>query len=215
MTSPLTAPSDLNPAGPSTTQRGIRLPQLLLSVLVVAVFALLAVWWQANTASREPVVALARDVQIGVPLTRADLTEIYVSTDVPASTEDAQFLDLFVGKVPVASLEAGTLVTGAMFRVTTPLAEGQAFVGLDLGLSQTPSGLVPGDRVQVLNTDGELLAADARVETATDDDDKTRLRLRMSVDQAQAVQPVADRVVVIEIDNAGPASWEVPAEEPS
>ena len=217
MTSPLDQVGDLTPAGPRTRQRGIRLPQLLLSLLVVAVFALLAVWWQANTTSREPVVALANDVEVGVPLTRADLTEIYISSDIAPRVEAAEFIELFVGKVPVTSLEAGTLITGRMFRVAVPLTKGQAFVGLQLDATQAPPGLVTGDRVQVLaeGSDDEvrLLAQDARVESVALDGVRVALRLRMGLEQAQRVQLEAKSVVVIKVDNTGPASWE--NEDPS
>ena len=60
-----TRSGELAPAGPKRQQRSIQLPQLLLSMLVVAVFALLAVWWQASTTSRTPVLALASDVSTG------------------------------------------------------------------------------------------------------------------------------------------------------
>lgn len=217
MTSALNQPSDLAPAGPRTSQRGIRLPQLLLSLLVVAVFALLAVWWQASTTSRRPVIALAADVEVGVPLTRSDLTEIYISSDIAPRVEAAEFIDLFVGKVPVTNLEAGTLITGRMFRVAVPLAEGQAFVGLELDGTQAPSGLAPGDRVQVLvGGEGDevaLLSEDARVESATVEGTRVALRLRMGIEQAQQVQLEAKSVVVIKIDNSGPATWE--SEAPS
>lgn len=216
MTEPFGPPPDLSPAGPRHQQRGIRLPQLLLSLLVVAVFALLAVWWQANTTSRVPALALANDVSIGVPLTRADLTEIYVNTDVPARVEDPQFIDLFVGVSPVADLEAGTLITGAMFRRSAALGPNEGMAGLRLNGDEGPSGLAAGDRVQVLVTDDDepegvrILAPDARVEAVTSADSGERLiRLRMGVDQAQQVQLAADDVVLIEVDNTGPASWEI------
>jgi hypothetical protein len=212
MTSP-TSPANLAPAGPGRQQRGIRLPQLLLSLLVVAVFALLAVWWQASTTSRRPVVALANDVSIGVPLTREDLTEIYISTDIPPRVEDAAFLELFIGTYPVADLPAGTLITGEMFRRTGPLLTGQAFVGLVLDGSRAPSGLVPGDRVQVLVADPDgaarTLSPDARVELTQESNGQVILRLRLDVDAAQAVQLQAGSVVVIEVENTGLAPWEV------
>lgn len=217
MTSPHIQPVDIAPAGPRRQQRGIRLPQLLLSLLVVAVFALLAVWWQANTTSRSPVVALANDVEVGVPITRADLTEIYISADIAPRVEGAEFIEAFVGAVPVTDLEAGTLITGRMFRSTIPLASGQAFVGLQLDGTRAPSGLSSGDRVQVLlrgeDDVVEILAADAQVESAVVDDTLVQLRLRMGLEQAQRVQLAAKAVVVIKIDNTGPASWE--SEAPS
>lgn len=213
MTSPLASVPELVPAGPSRQQRGIRVPQLLLSLLVVAVFALLAVWWQASATSRTPAIALANDVQIGVPLTRADLTEIYINTDVPAVVEDPQFIDSFIGVAPRSNLEAGTLITDAMFRRSTALGPNEGLVGLQLDADEAPSSLVPGDRVQILvrGPSGEavMLAPDAQVESValTRDVGTVAVQLRLGVEQAQLVQLSADDVVVIEVDNAGEASW--------
>jgi len=214
----LPPPVDLAPAGPRRQQRGIRIPQLLISLLFVALFALLAVWWQANSNARVPALALAADVSAGVPLTAADLTEIYISTDVPATFEDPQFIDLFIGVSPVTDLGAGTLITGSMFRRVGTLGAGEALVGLILAGDQAPSSLVPGDWVQVLvaaSGDDDravvVLAPDAVVELVrpAGQDGQIRLRLRMSVEQAQAVQTSADDVVVIEIENTGTPAWDL------
>lgn len=212
---PAATPPDLSPAGPRRQQRGIRVPQLLISLLFVALFALLAVWWQANSNARVPALALAADVTAGVPLTAADLAEVYVSTDVPVTFEAPQFADLFIGVSPVTDLEAGTLITGSMFRRVGTLGSGEALVGLVLAGDEAPSSLAPGDWVQVLTDDGEggalVLAPDAKVELvrSAGDDGGVRLRLRMSVPQAQAVQISANDVVVIEIENGGTPSWDL------
>ena len=66
-----------------------------MSLAIVALFALLAVWWQASTSARVPALALATDVEVGIPITRGDLTEIFINTDVPARYEDPRFADLF------------------------------------------------------------------------------------------------------------------------
>lgn len=212
MTAPLEA-SERTPAGPRRQQRGIRFPQLLLSLLVVGVFALLAVWWQASTTARTPVVALANDVDIGVPLVRSDLTEIYISADISPAVTGAQFADNFVGAVPTANLRQGTLITGEMFRPAEPLAGGQAFVGLLLDPNRAPRGLVVGDRVQVLTQEpgtGEvrILSPDARVDFSSRNDDNVTLRLRMAETDARSVQVRANSVVVIEVNGDGDAPWE-------
>lgn len=210
----LTSVPDLAPAGPEQRQRGIRVPQLLASLLVIALFALLAVWWQARSTARVPALALANDVEVGVPIERGDLTEIYISTDVPAVFEDPQFADLFVGVVPIANLTAGTILTDDMFRTASELGPNQAMVGVRVTADEAPPGLVPGDRVQVLVGESgggaQVLAGDAQVESVSisRDGGAAVLKLRMGVEDAQAVQVVADRVVLIEVDPAGLASWE-------
>lgn len=218
MNASLAPVSELTPAGPNRRQRGIRVPQLLLSLLVVAVFALLAVWWQASTTSRTPVLALANDVEVGVPLTRADLTEVYINTDVPTVHEPVEFLELFVGVSPVADLEAGTLITDAMFRSSSALEANEALVGVRVSGDEAPSGIAIGDQVQVLVEAGDdevggvtVLAPDAIVEAVTPTRDGTQvaLRLRMGIEQAQLTQLAAEDVVVIEVEVPGPPSWSV------
>ena len=210
-----TGPPDLAPAGPKQQQRGIQLPQLLLSLLVVAVFALLAVWWQASTTSRTPVLALANDVQQWQTVNQSDFVEIFISTDVPANVVASSSASRFVGARPVTDLAAGTLVTGDLFVAGAELAEGQAFVGLELGRTRSPRSIVEGDRVQVLvgSSDGEveILSPDARVESARLENDVLSVLLRLDTTAAQRVQTQADRVVIIEVDNQGLADWETEA----
>lgn len=212
MTSSITSPPTIAPAGPKRQQRGIQLPQLMLSLLVVAVFALLAVWWQASTTSRTPVLALAADVTQGEPLRADQLTEIFISSDVPANVQRAADAPIFVGARPVTDLSAGTLITTEMFVTGAELLPGQAFVGLVLDGTRAPVGIVAGDRVQILapgSDDGATtLSSDALVENATYDRGSLAIRLRLDVTSAQAVQVRASEVVIIEIDNSGTAPWE-------
>lgn len=212
MTSPI-SPAELAPAGPKRQQRSIQLPQLLLSMLVVAVFALLAVWWQASTTSRTPVLALATNVTQGEPLTANQLTEIYISSDVPANVQPAADAGVFIGARPVSDMSAGTLITTEMFVGGAELQDGQAFVGLVLGATRAPSSIVAGDRVQILvpssDQDGvEMLSPDAQVESARREGGALVVRLRLDITSAQQVQIRSEEVVLIEIDNTGPASWE-------
>ena len=142
MTSRTSLPAPpLAPAGPKRQQRGIQVPQLLLSLLVVAVFALLAVWWQASSTSRTGIVALAVDVAQGESIAAADLTEIFISTDIPANVVPIEAREVFVGARPVADLSAGTLLTTEMFVSGAELETGQAFVGLVLDFTRAPRGI--------------------------------------------------------------------------
>lgn len=217
MTSPTSLPAPpLAPAGPRTQQRGIQVPQLLLSLLVVAVFALLAVWWQASSTSRTGIVGLAVDVAQGESIAAADLTEIFISTDVPTNVVPIENRDVFVGARPVADLSAGTLLTTEMFVTGAELEDGQAFVGLVLDFTRAPRGIVAGDRVQVLvaGDDGvDIISPDARVDSANYDTDSVTLRLRLALTDGQRVQASSGAVVVIEVENSGLAPWE--SEAPS
>jgi len=202
---------DRAPAGPRRQQRGIRLPQLLLSLLVVGIFALLAVWWQANTTARIPVIALANNVEVGQTMTRADFFEMYVSADVQPDVADFSNVDAFVGSFPLVSMNRGTIISGTMFSLAAPLEEGQGLVGLRLDPSRAPFGLASGDIVQVLIADrGEvlILAPDARVDAVRGVETELIVRLRMSSSDAQRVQLNAGEVVLIEVAKGGPLSWE-------
>lgn len=207
--------SDLTPAGPRRKQRGIQLPQLLLSLLVVAIFALLAVWWQASSTARTPVLALAADVEEGQQIERGDLTEIFISSDVPAQVTDSANLEAFVGARPVTDLSAGTILTPELFVGGSELQPGQAFVGLVVDGTRAPTGLVSGDRVQILlsapGDDVDIVSENALVEFARRDGGQVQVRLRLDLTSAQRVQLRARDVVLIEIADE-PAFWE--SEEP-
>lgn len=210
------ASPELAPAGPRRKQRGIQLPQLLLSLLVVAVFALLAVWWQASSTARTPVVALAADVQEGQEIDLEDLTEIFISSDVPARTTDSSRIEEFVDARPVTDLSAGTILTTDLFVGGSDLLEGQAFAGLIVDGTRAPRGLVAGDRVQVLlpsSGDGgvDIVSENALVELARPVGDQVQVRLRLDLRSAQRVQLRSRDVVLIEIPDE-PAFWE--SEEP-
>lgn len=202
---------DRSPAGPRRQQRGIRLPQLMLSLLVVGVFALLAVWWQANTTARIPVISLAQDVQVGQIMTRADFAEMYVSADVQADMANFSSVDAYVGSFPLVALKRGTIISGSMFSLAQPLEPGQGLAGLRLDSGRAPFGLSAGDTVQVLVEragEVEILAPDARIDAVRGTDTEVVVRLRMSASEAQRVQLSATEVVVIEITKEGPLSWE-------
>lgn len=210
-----TASPELAPAGPRRKQRGIQLPQLLLSLLVVAVFALLAVWWQASSTARTPVLALAADVEEGQEIERRHLTEIFISSDVPARVTDSAGLEGFIGARPVTDLSAGTILTTEMFVGGSELLAGEAFAGLVLDGTRAPVGLVAGDRVQVLlgapGGEVDIVSENALVESARRSGDQVQVRLRLDLTSAQRVQLRARDVVLIEIAEE-PAFWE--SEEP-
>jgi len=200
-------PVQLAPAGPVQVQRGIRFPQLLVSLLVVGLFGLLGLWWQSTTAARSPVVGLAVDIERGDIVAPDDLTTFFVSTDGGlAATTSADFLELFVGKVATSDLEAGTLVNGSMFALAKPLAPGEAFVGLQLPSNHFPASIVPGDKVDVLlldtnGADSEMSFEDsATVEAVTPSrtGGNTRIRIRMNeVDAVEVQRAAADNDVVL------------------
>lgn len=190
------------PSGPDRQQRGVRVPQLLLSLLVVGVFALLAVWWQASTNARTPALALASDVTAGKALVIEDLKTIYVGSDVPTQLQDPEYASSFVGAIPIGDFKQGTIVVAGMFRRAEPLRTGQAFVGLKLDSARSPMGLLPGDRVHVIvgvDREAEILARNALVDAVRGESPDVIVRLRVGIEEAPRVQLLAEQVVLIEV----------------
>ena len=148
---------------PPEPARRTQVPQLVVAVFLVALFALLAVVGYTQATARDAVVALAVDVSRGEAITPEMLQVVYLSTDdaIPFVAPDAS--SAFLGLRAIADLSAGTLVTAALFVDNTALDAGEAVVGLALGPGEYPSPfLSPGDHVTVVRTvrdSSELSAA--------------------------------------------------------
>ncbi len=87
-----------------------------------------------------------------------------------------------------------------------------------MGGTRAPSGIVAGDRVQVLAPSQDddvvrLISPDAQVASAKYDGQTLVIRLLLDVTSAQEVQVLSGEVVIIEVDNTGPAGWELGGEE--
>lgn len=188
--------------GPTQQQRGIQLPQLLVSLLVVALTALLILWWNTSTSARVPVLALASDVSQGEVVGPEDLVTVYVSADSPIETSSEQFVGVFVGSAVRADFKAGTLVVGEMFQQNKPLGENEALVGLLLDANQYPPGLATGDSAQVLvlsEAAGEPVSA--TVETVLVSSGNAWVRLRVDRSDAERLQRAAasNQVALFEV----------------
>jgi len=188
--------------GPAEQQRGIQLPQLLVSLMVVAVSALLILWWNTSTSAREPVLALANDIPAGQVIDESDLVTVFVSADSPIETTSEQFVGVFVGAVARTDFEAGTLVVDKMFRESVALGADEALVGLLLSANQYPPGLVPGDAVEVLvlNAPAELVRS-AVVESVSASSGNAWMRVRVAREDAEILQraAAANQVAVFEV----------------
>ena len=134
----------------------VEVPQLLVAVLLVALSALVAVVLFSRAAARDPMLALANDVERGQVVGAADFRVVYVGTDDPISTVSADALATLVGLTAVADMEAGTVLTPAHFAARSTLGPGVGVVGLALSAGEYPTmGLAPGDFVDVINTTAE------------------------------------------------------------
>lgn len=146
---------------PPRGRRRIRLPQVLIGVLVVAVSALLGVLLVASATERQPVLVLSQPVERGQQLTAADLQVAYLATDDVVATLPEVARGELVGQVATANLAAGTVVTRGQFAPGTKVADGQGVVGLALGPGAYPvDPLHIGDRVSVVRADDPTIAGE-------------------------------------------------------
>ncbi len=133
--------------------RRVQVPQLVVAILVVAVSALAGVVVFSQASAREPVLALANPVERGQMLTADDLRVVYVASEDPVATVSADALGSLVGRLAVADLEEGTIVTAVFFVDREVVAAGEGVVGLALSPGEYPTlRLAPGDVVDVIAT---------------------------------------------------------------
>jgi hypothetical protein len=126
----------------------------VVAVLLVALSALVAVVLFTRAAARDPVLALAADVERGQVVTAGDFQVVYVGTDDPISTVASDELSSLVGLTAVSDLEAGTIVTPAQFAARSVLRPGEGVVGLALSPGEYPTlRLAAGDLVDVIRTE--------------------------------------------------------------
>jgi hypothetical protein len=134
--------------------RRIQVPQLVVAVLLVALSALVAVVLFTRAAARDPVLALAADVERGQVVASGDFQVVYLGTDDPIRTVASDELSTLVGLTAVSDLEAGTIVTPAHFVARSVLEPGEGVVGLALSPGEYPTlRLAAGDLVDVIRTE--------------------------------------------------------------
>lgn len=187
--------SKIELVGPTQKQRGIQLPQLLVSLLVAGLIALLVLWWNSSTSARSPVLAVSTDLVAGEIVEATDLMTVAVSSDIPIVTFDPSVSGQVVGSVARADISAGTLVSPALFQSTTVLAEGEAFVGATLDANEYPPGLAVNDSVEILITDDSSSGTiEARVSSiSTGSSGQARVRFVVDREDAELVQRSASR----------------------
>jgi Flp pilus assembly protein CpaB len=198
--------SDTPRLEPPARQRR-RLPELMIGIIVMVVFALGAVLWHSSTTEREAVLALVGDIERGETIAGADLRAVYVASDDPIAHVRQEESGDIVGRIATTDLEAGTLVTRSQVADRVTIGAGEGVVGLALDPGQFPAlGLLPGDRVNVVSAepvapeDGEdppspVLARGGEVFAVEDLGGQGRqfVSLRMSEDDANRVAAAAER----------------------
>jgi hypothetical protein len=184
---------------PPRGSRRVRVPELLVGAALAVGFALAAVLWQANATQRDPVLTVGRSVARGEVIEATDLRVVYVGSDQPLVTLSEAELSRVVGRVAVADLPAGTLLTPADLNDPQTVESGEGVVGLALDPGQFPAmQLAPGDVVNVV-TPGEVgepeLLAEAAIVFAVEDlggQGRRFVSLRTSEEAANRVASAAE-----------------------
>lgn len=136
---------------PTRTRR--RSGVLAAGVALVAVGALGAAYLTQVVGDTVAVVAVARDVQPGEVIERADLTVADVSRDPALDPVPADQLSELVGRRAAVALTSGSLLTEAAVTEQVVPPAGQSLVGVALQSAQLPAEpLQPGDRIRIVDT---------------------------------------------------------------
>lgn len=208
MVSTMTRPAPAAVRPPSG--RGVKVPELVLGVLLVAGSALGGLlWWSSATASTT-VAVFGRDVGRGSVVTEADLRLASVPAGGDLALVPWAERDRVVGRVLTADVRAGAPALRSLTQEAPLLSPAEGLVGLRLEPGAAPA-LAPGDVVDVvaIPATGEVAAVAATVvasaasvwsvgpvgESATD----VLVTLRLPVDAARTVGAAADRVRLVQI----------------
>lgn len=126
---------------------------VLLAVCLVAAGGALAFAAASSAGRRSAVLAVARPVSAGTPVTAADLASARIPTDPALRPLPAQRRDSVVGQVAAVDLRPGTLLTAEQLTAAGPPQRGQVVVGVLAKPGQLPARpLVTGDRVLAVST---------------------------------------------------------------
>lgn len=137
--------------GVEPVRRRFRLPEVAVGLVVLLACALGVVLWQLNATQKDPVLAVADGVARGDVLEAGDLTVVYVSSDDPIAHLRRDEASRVVGRVALADLEAGALLTPGAVSDEPAVQPGEGIVGLSLEPGQVPSSrLRAGDLVNVV-----------------------------------------------------------------
>ena len=140
-------PGSVQAAGLSTRTR----PKgyAALAVALIVGLGALGYYFYTTAGSKVAVVVATRDIPVGHTISRADLSTTQVSGGVTAVA--GGHLSSLVGQHAAVEILPNTLVQRSMVTGGSTVKPGQSLVGVAADPGQIPSsGLVPGDRVEVL-----------------------------------------------------------------
>jgi hypothetical protein len=139
------------PAGTLAPKRRVPLliGGLLLVLLCAGVFAVTQMSRDATVA----VLAVARPVPAGQPLTESDLRTAYVVPDPGVALVRAADIAQVIGRSPAVPLAEGTLLGQSQLGPPAFPPSGQAVVAVAVKPGRAPAGLAPGAAVRVVTVD--------------------------------------------------------------
>lgn len=144
------APGRFATANSTPTAAARNRSRVVLGALVVVVSALVAGLLYADAGDREPVLAVARTVEVGQVLAPRDVREVLAGAVPGVRTVPAAQRSSVVGRPALVRLVPGALLHPAQLGNGEGPAPGLAVVGALLRPGQYPIGLRPGDEVLAL-----------------------------------------------------------------
>lgn len=138
---------------PPGARRTTRLPEIALGVLIVAGFALAAVWWQTSATEKQEVLSARHAIARGQVVVSSDLALARINSADPIASIDASSAAVIVGQVAVAEIPVGAVLHRAQFTNASLVPEGRSVVGLALAPGSAPSlTMRVGDVVDLILT---------------------------------------------------------------
>lgn len=134
----------------SGVRRRRRAPYFLLGLLLVVVCGTAAAVLVLNTGSRIPVLAAAREIQIGQVIAAEDLKVVAVAVDGDVAVVAADRSREIVGRPAATHLVAGALLPSDAAWQGPQLGSGESIAALALRPGQFPPEVTPGAHVMVV-----------------------------------------------------------------
>jgi Flp pilus assembly protein CpaB len=197
--------------GSGSLLAGVRVPETVLGVLLVAGSALGGLVWYRSATAPQTVVVAAGDLPRGHVLTAADLRAATVSGVEGITLVAGDEARGLIGQAVRVDLSAGTPLTPAVVAETAPLDPGEALVATAVGPGQYPPSLAAGDLVRVVviaesadagsasNAMADEVAEVWELDEPTDVDPHAVVTLRVSLELATGIAGAASvRLIQVE-----------------
>ena len=140
---------------PASATSGSRsAPMALVGLACVVVGAVVFLAAHVGLDRRESVLVVARPVASGQVIAANDLVVAQVSLSSGARSVPSSRRAQVVGKTATVGLVPGAVLAPAQLGTASALQPGEAVVGVALKAGQSPRGVRPGTRVQVVDTAG-------------------------------------------------------------